>query len=70
MRRWMRRRRAGPIAAYATSRMRSWAEVPSLVRLDADDLAPPELVERADECALLEIARLRQDVEPEIAAHR
>ena len=46
------------------------AEIPSLVGLNADDVAPPELVERADERVLFEVAGLRQDVEPEIASHR
>ena len=46
------------------------AEVPPLVRLHADDMAPPELVERADERVLLEVAGLREDVEAEIASDR
>ena len=45
------------------------AEVPPLVRLHADDVPPPEFVERADERVLFEIAGLRQDVEPEITSH-
>jgi hypothetical protein len=43
------------------------AEIPSFVRLNADDVSPPELVERADECVFREITGLRQDVEPKIA---
>ena len=45
------------------------AEIPPLVRLNADDVAPPELVERADERVLLEVAGLGENVEPEIAPH-
>ena len=46
------------------------AEIPPLVRLNADDVAPPELVERADERVFLEVAGLGENVEPEIAPHR
>ena len=66
----MSRRRAGPICAVCDLADAVVAEIPPLVRLNADDVASPELVERADECVLLEIAGLRQDVEPEIASHR
>ena len=45
-------------------------EIPSLVGLNAHDVAAPELVERADERALFEIAGVRENVEPEIATDR
>ena len=43
------------------------AEIPSLVRLDADDVPAPELVDGADEPVLFEVAGLGENVEPEIA---
>ena len=44
------------------------AEVPSLVRLHADDVTLPELVERAHEHGLFEIACPRQEIELKVAA--
>ena len=46
------------------------AEIPSLVRLNADDVAAPELVERAHERVLFEVACLGQEVEPESRGRR
>ena len=46
------------------------AEVPPLLRLNADDVTPPELVERTDERVFFEVACLGENIEPEIPAHR
>ena len=43
-------------------------EIPPLPPLHADDMAPPELVERPHERIFLEIAGLRQNVERKIAS--
>src|SRR6516162_5431641 len=47
------------------------AEVPTARVLRTDDMPPPQLVDGADEILLLQIARVREHVEREVAAdHR